>query len=358
LLTFDVISCFILVMSEARKELLGDLLKTTSRSFYLTLRVLPARVRPQIGLAYLLARTTDTIADTELVPIEQRLDALERLRERILGSSTTPLNFGELAQHQGLPAERLLLEKVEDSLALLQTLSSADLQLVRTVLNTITGGQELDLRRFAGASAEKIVALETAAELDDYTYRVAGCVGEFWTKMCRTHLFQKARLDDAQLLVDGIHFGKGLQLVNVLRDLPMDLKKGRCYLPSDKLEKAGLIPEFLLSPANEVKFRPLFHEYLDRAESHLAAGWAYTNTLPFGQVRVRLACAWPILIGLKTIERLRAGNVLDLHQGVKISRAEVRGILLRSTLAYPLPEVWRKLFFTTGKAVASEGKSA
>ena len=345
-------------MSEARKELLGDLLKTTSRSFYLTLRVLPARVRPQIGLAYLLARTTDTIADTELVPIEQRLDALERLRERILGSSTTPLNFGELAQHQGLPAERLLLEKVEDSLALLQTLSSADLQLVRTVLNTITGGQELDLRRFAGASAEKIVALQTDAELDDYTWRVAGCVGEFWTKMCRTHLFPKARLNDAQLLVDGIHFGKGLQLVNVLRDLPVDLKKGRCYLPSDKLEKAGLIPEFLLSPANEVKFRPLFHDYLDRAESHLAAGWAYTNTLPFGQVRVRLACAWPILIGLKTIERLRAGNVLDLHQGVKISRAEVRGILLRSTLAYPLPEVWRKLFFTTGKAVASEGKLA
>jgi farnesyl-diphosphate farnesyltransferase len=336
----------------------NDLLKATSRSFYLTLRVLPGAIRPQIGLAYLLARTTDTIADTELVLIEQRLDALKRLRERILGSSTALLNFGELAQHQGSSAERLLLEKVEDSVALLQTLSSADLQLVRTVLNTITGGQELDLRRFAGASAEKIVALETAAQLDDYTWCVAGCVGEFWTKMCRTHLFPKARLDDAQLLVDGIHFGKGLQLVNVLRDLPADLKKGRCYLPSDKLEKAGLIPEFLLSPANEVKFRPLFHEYLDRAESHLAAGWAYTNTLPFGQVRVRLACAWPILIGLKTIERLRAGNVLDLHQGVKISRAEVRGILLRSTLAYPLPEVWRKLFFTTGKAVASEGKSA
>ena len=345
-------------MSEARKELLGDLLKATSRSFYLTLRVLPAVVRPQIGLAYLLARTTDTIADTELVPLEQRLDALKRLRERIQGSSTGPLNFGELAQHQGLPAERLLLEKAGDSLALLQTLSPDDLQLVRTLLNTITGGQELDLRRFADASAEKIVALETAAELDDYTYRVAGCVGEFWTKMCRAHLFPKARLDDAQLLTNGIRFGKGLQLVNILRDLPADLKKGRCYLPSDKLEKAGLIPEFLLSPANEVKFRPLFHEYLDRAEAHLAAGWAYTNTLPFGQVRVRLACAWPILIGMKTIERLRAGNVLDLQQGVKISRAEVRGILLRSTLAYPLPEVWRKLFFTTGKAVASEGKLA
>jgi len=113
-------------MPNAPKELLGDLLKATSRSFYLTLRVLPAAVRPQIGLTYLLARTTDTIADTELVPLEQRLDALKRLRERIQGPSTAPLNFGELAKHQGSAAEGILLEKVEDSLTLLQTLSPAD----------------------------------------------------------------------------------------------------------------------------------------------------------------------------------------------------------------------------------------
>jgi farnesyl-diphosphate farnesyltransferase len=335
---------------------LTDLLKATSRSFYLTLRVLPARVRPQIGLAYLLARTTDTIADTELVPLEQRLDALKRLRDRILSSSTVPLNFGELAQHQGLAAERLLLEKAGDSLALLQTLSPADLQLVRTVLNTITGGQELDLRRFAGASAEKIIVLETAAELDDYTWRVAGCVGEFWTKMCRTHLFPKARLDDAQLLANGIRFGKGLQLVNILRDLPVDLRKGRCYLPTEKLDEAGLRPAVLLSPANETKFLPLYHRYLDAAESHLAAAWAYTNALPRGCIRVRLACAWPVLIGLKTIERLRAANVFELQQDIKIARGEVRGILLRSVLTYPIPGAWQKLFSTTGKAVASGGK--
>ena len=333
-----------------------DLLKATSRSFYLTLRVLPAAVRPQIGLAYLLARTTDTIADTELVPVEQRLDALKRLRERILTASTVPLNFGELAQHQGLPAERLLLEKAGDSLALLQTLSPEDLQLVRTLLNIIMGGQELDLRRFAGASAEKIVALETAAELDDYTYRVAGCVGEFWTKMCRAHLFPEARLDDAQLLANGIRFGKGLQLVNILRDLPADLRKGRCYLPVEKLEPAGLLPAVLMSPANEAKFLPLYHRYLDAAESHLAAGWVYTNSLPRGCMRVRLACAWPILIGLKTIERLRAANVVELQQDIKISRSEVRGILLRSVLAYPIPGAWKKMVAATGKAVASGRK--
>src|ERR1039458_9833921 len=103
-------------MSDARKELLAHLLKASSRSFYLTLRVLPGAIRPQIGLAYLLARTTDTIADTGIVPLAQRLDALQKLRERILGQNAAPLNFGELARHQALPAEQMLLEKVEDSL--------------------------------------------------------------------------------------------------------------------------------------------------------------------------------------------------------------------------------------------------
>jgi farnesyl-diphosphate farnesyltransferase len=339
-------------------DALNQLLKATSRSFYLTLRVLPAVVRPQIGLAYLLARTTDTIADTEIVPLAQRLDALQKLRERILGQSSAPLNFGELAQGQILPAEKLLLEKTEDSLALLQTLSPADLKLVREVLATITSGQELDLRRFEKASSENIIALETEAELDDYTWRVAGCVGEFWTRICRAHLFPHARLDEKQFIMDGIRFGKGLQLVNILRDLPADLKKGRCYLPMEQLEPAKLFPEILMSPANEVKFLKLYRGYLDQAESHLRAGWRYTNTLPFGQFRVRLACAWPILIGMRTIGKLRAAGVIELRRRVKVSRGEVRGILLCSTLACPLPFVWRRLFPADAKAVASGGELA
>src|SRR5882757_9541665 len=133
-------------MSPPSADSLNDLLRATSRSFYLTVRVLPARVRPQIGLAYLLARTTDTIADTELVPLAQRLDALQKLRERILGQNSAPLNFGEFVNHQGSPAEKSLLEKIEDSLALLQTLSPEDLKLVREVLTTITSGQEMDVQ--------------------------------------------------------------------------------------------------------------------------------------------------------------------------------------------------------------------
>jgi len=350
-------------MSRALSPELTGLLEQTSRTFYKTLKVLPASVRPQIGLAYLLARTTDTIADTEIVTVAQRLAALQKLRERILGTSQVTLNFGELARQQGLPAERGLLEKVEESLAVLAALPPGDLKLVRQVLDTITSGQELDLRRFDGLgeianeptlanitahedprpTAKNIVALQNDGELDDYTYRVAGCVGEFWTMICRAHLFPKANLDEARLLADGIRFGKGLQLVNILRDLPVDLRKGRCYLPADKLAAIGLQPADLLQAANENKFRPLYDRYLDLAEAHLAAGWAYTNTVPRRQVRVRLGCAWPILIGRETIKRLRAASVLDPNSRIKISRSKVRHILLNTLLRYPWPAAWRRL---------------
>ena len=69
-------------------------------------------------------------------------------------------------------------------------------------------------------------------------------------------------------------------------------------------------------------------------------------------MRVRLACAWPILIGWETLKRLRAGNALDAARRIKVSRGQVRQIMLRSVLLYPLPGAWEKMV-PAGKAVAS-----
>jgi farnesyl-diphosphate farnesyltransferase len=244
-----------------------------------------------------------------------------------------------------------LLEKVEESLALLQTQSTADLQHIREVLDVITGGQELDLKRFGAVAAgdkpkleyQRIIALQADAELDDYTYRVAGCVGRFWTRICLARQFPSGRIVNPSFEDLGVRFGKGLQLVNILRDIPADLAKGRCYLPAEKLAAIELAPADLLTPENEPKFRPLYNDYLNLAESHLAAGWQYTNLIPFGQMRLRLACAWPILIGLKTIGRLRSGNVLDAKNRIKISRREVWQIIRRTVIYYPFADAWRRL---------------
>ena len=331
-------------MGDSSAGLLTDLLSQVSRSFYLTMRALPAGIRPQVSLAYLLARTTDTVADTNVVAPGDRLRALRALRERILGKSSSPLDLVELARHQSAPAEWSLLQRVEESLALLEQFPAEDQQRIRDVLLVITGGQELDLTRFAGASRDRIVALDTDEDLDDYTYRVAGCVGEFWTSMCRAHLLPDAPLDDGWLMSSGVRFGKGLQLVNILRDLPRDVRQGRCYVPGDRLWAMGLTPFDLLEPANGKKLRPVYDHYLAQAEEHLRAGWDYTNALPRSQARVRLACAWPLLIGIQTVEKLRVGNVLAPELQIKVSRAEVRRIVVRTILFYPWSRAWKRLF--------------
>jgi farnesyl-diphosphate farnesyltransferase len=311
-----------------------DLLKQVSRSFYLTLRVLPRPINLPLSVAYLLARATDTVADTSLVEVSKRREALTLLRTAIRqaceGSPPLVPDFGKLAEDQGSPAERALLANIARPLTVLRDFSPVDRICIHDALHTITQGQEKDLVRFGAASADSIVALETDLDLDEYTYCVAGSVGEFWTRMCREHLFPAAFYDDSALLSCGVRFGKGLQLVNILRDLPNDLRQGRCYIPLSRLREHGLEPRDLLDGRTMGRFRSLYDGYLNQAEGHLRSGWQYTTMLPRSQVRVRLACAWPVLIGLKTLERLREGNVLDDAKRIKLSRSDVRGLMLRS----------------------------
>jgi farnesyl-diphosphate farnesyltransferase len=329
------------------------LLKEVSRSFYLTLHVLPNSIREPISIAYLLARASDTIADTELLDVSRRHAALLQLRKCIQeacnGRAVASPDFGDLAEAQetttgeGTHGERKLLERLGDLLRVAQRLNTADRSRTGKLLDTITRGQEEDLLRFA-AAPDVNAAFKTDEDLDAYTYAVAGCVGEFWTEMCRAHLFPGAPLDDSALRTNGIRFGKGLQLVNILRDLPKDLRRGRCYIPNDRLSAHGLVPEDLLDPSSMDRFRPVYGSYLQMAEDHLSAGWHYTAALPCRCMRIRLACAWPLLIGIRTLAQLRPANVLDDKCRIKVSRAEIRRLILKSIILYPFPRFWNRLF--------------
>jgi farnesyl-diphosphate farnesyltransferase len=329
-------------MPQQRADLLTSLLKDVSRSFYLTLGVLPPKVRRQIGLAYLLARTSDTVADTELLEPGIRLHALHQYAAAIQASAAGPPDFERFLTRQEVSAERVLLERAAEALTCLETFNTRDQEMIREVLHVIISGQILDLERFATRRDGEVRALKTAAELDDYTYRVAGCVGSFWTKICFSHLWPEG--DSSALLTKGVAFGKGLQLVNILRDLPKDLSQGRCYLPSEELAATGLEPKDLLSPASESRLRKLYERYLDLAERYLAEGWEYTVGLPGNSARVKLACAWPVLIGTRTLQKLRIGPILDPAQRTKVTRVELRGIIFRSIAYYPFPRLWQRQF--------------
>src|SRR4051812_10045577 len=177
------------VNSMERNSLRGPLLRSVSRSFYLSLRFLPKALRDPLSLAYLLARATDTIADTTEAPVTLRSEALRTLAAAIQGTARKDKS-AELRESfvvlQTRKAERALIETLPALLDWLADFPADDRDEVRRVLAKINRGQSLDLERFGPGN--EIRSLKNAAELDEYTYLVAGCVGEFWTRLCFAHV--------------------------------------------------------------------------------------------------------------------------------------------------------------------------
>jgi len=325
--------------------ILRTLLKSVSRSFYLTLAVVSSDVRAQVGVAYLLARAADTIADTGLIERPLRLRHLTRLQAWIMDPA---LHRGVLKEIQAaLPhahsaaladrSEIALLSRLDECGALLESFTPEDQSVIRWVLGILTQGMQKDITDFPGGSIQPreggaLVALKTMADLERYTYDAAGCVGEFWTRLMCTHRAALRDWDVEQMAQTGVRFGKGLQYTNVLRDIPVDLRRGRCYIPLELLGAAGLTPSDLLDPAALPTFKPALNRLLRLALEHLDQGWLYTMAIPRSELRLRLACAWPILFALKTLQRVSESEcLLDPAVTVKMTRGDIYRIMALTT---------------------------
>jgi farnesyl-diphosphate farnesyltransferase len=210
----------------------------------------------------------------------------------------------------------------------LQAIDENDRAEIRRVLAEIIRGQSLDLQRFGGEH-EKVRALQTGSELEEYTYLVAGCVGDFWTRICLLHLENFTTISAEELLKMGTDFGKGLQLVNILRDLPEDLRNGRCYLPAEELAEVGVSPQELAVRAEAV--RPVVNRWLARADELLDGGRLYVRAIR--PSRVRIACFLPWYIGRETVELLRATPPLETLTRIKVPRRTIRTALFLGMVA-------------------------
>jgi farnesyl-diphosphate farnesyltransferase len=69
------------------------------------------------------------------------------------------------------------------------------------------------------------------------------------------------------------------------------------------------------------------------ARSHLDQEWLYTMAIPRRELRLRLACMWPILFAGETL-RLVSGSaaLLDPSVNVKMSKRRVYGIMALTTM--------------------------
>jgi farnesyl-diphosphate farnesyltransferase len=316
---------------------LHDILKQVSRSFYLTLAVVPADVRDQIGLSYLFARAADTIADTDVIERAQRLQFLKQFRAQFAGEQVNREAIRgihtALAPHQADSAERVLLQRLDDCFQLYLAFSPEDRLRIRRLMGTLPNGMEMDLSRFPGDTARDLTALQTIEDLDRYTYYVAGCVGEFWTDMMCGHRPALAGWNVKDMSAIGVRFGKGLQMTNILKDLAKDLQRGRCYVPATMLKEAGLAPKDLLQPAAIERFRPVLRRLLTIARDHLDQGWLYAMAIPRMEIRLRLSCMWPILFAGETLRLIaRSEDLLNPSVTLKISRGTVYRIMALTAL--------------------------
>lgn len=280
------------------------MVERTARSFYLTLRLLPRAVREDASLGYLIARATDTIADTSLCPVLQRVAILRAAASSLGRESIVGYVAADLSTAQRDPAERELLAALP---SLWRRASEqperAKLRLVR-LLSSILDGQIFDLERFGPGAAPL-----TDEELERYTFLVAGSVGEFWTDLCAEELPRFSTKPVDEMRDKGRRYGQALQLVNILRDRRSDAAIGRVYVREQDVPR----------------WRRKAHEWL-------ADSVPYCDSLQSG--RLRYATLLPALLGWRTLslEASRpAGNITP----AKVPRSEVRRWMWRA-----LPVWW------------------
>lgn len=269
----------------------GDLgsgvLRDVSRSFYLSMRFLPPGFREPISVGYLLARLSDTIADAGGSSVSVRKALLADFRKSFEISG-----LDQLMDVSG--GEQVLLGRAEDCLVALAGLPEWQQAAVKKVVEIITTGQSWDLTRF---EAEGVVRLNDRDELRQYTYQVAGCVGEFWTEI-GFGLSDFAEESFEQMRDWGRAYGQSLQLVNILRDRDEDLAIGREYI-SDK------DTSYWISEA---------YRGFDLAERYCRA---------LHGRRVRFATWLPLLIGRETLELIEKAPEVR----AKVSRSRVRRLM-------------------------------
>ena len=313
------------------RQLRGPILRSVSRSFYLSVRILPKRLRDPVALGYLLARASDTIADTTDLPAESRVEKLRALARAIqgeaLGDAIVHLSesFAPLQKNE---SERMLIESLQTCLDWLDQSEVDDREDIRAVLENINRGQVRDLELFR--DQKKLVALEKSADLDKYTYLVAGCAGEFWTRLCFRRLKKFATRSENEMLELGKRYGMGLQLINILRDAGSDLRAGRCYFPNEELATARMDASQILREPE--RFQPIYRKWRENAERGIEAGMQYARAIR--NRRVRAATALPALIGARTLALLRDAGATALHRKIKVPRREVRTAVTSLALTF------------------------
>ena len=305
-------------------------LPRVSRTFAINIRLLNGGLGEAVRVGYLLCRAADTLEDAWTgsdVEIGARFD----LFEAALGGdapAAEALARGAARVSPGSP-ELDLLAHLPRVLDVARSLPAPDREALAECVRTMSAGMRRYATRAAGRPAGAPY-LDTEAELHDYCWVVAGCVGVMLTRLFGARAPAADPAVEARRLALAPVVGEALQLTNILLDWPADMRRGRCHVPASWLEEWGLKPRDLVTsgragvPDLAVRLEALARAALARVPDYL-------DLIPAGQVRYRLFCLWPALWAQGSLDHARRDPEFPWGpRRPRLPRATLWGSALRS----------------------------
>jgi farnesyl-diphosphate farnesyltransferase len=276
-----------------QKAILGSV----SRTFALTIPLLPPAIEVVVGNTYLLCRIVDTIEDAaELSPTEKQ-DLSKLFLEAVLGAIPVEAFVSpclEALKGYSNLDELDLIAHTPTVLRILHTFPDADKTAISRCVSIMSDG----MSHFHGRQTQE--GLKDLAEFEQYCYVVAGVVGELLTTIFSNYSseFAKQIKGHEQLAID---FGQALQMTNILKDSPEDRARGVSWKPAAMTQTA------LLKIAYE----------------KLQDSMRYILLIPGNEEGMRRFCFLAFGLAVMTLEKIATKREFSNKSEVKLSRYAV-----------------------------------
>ena len=315
-------------------------LPQVSRTFALSIRLLPGELGAAVGCAYLICRIADSVEDEPVMPAANKASLLDALMNCFDGPAEVEMFVARTEQLTGDAAHVRLVHNCAHVFTVYRSLRErARVHVRHWVCEMIAG-----MRKFVLIYPHGI-RIQTLDEYREYCYYVAGTVGYLLTDLWHEYSWAvgSARYEILRQRCRG--FAEALQTVNILKDVVRDADvENSIYVPQEVLRGSGSSQEMILDPQRSAETRAALGTLTRLAWHDLDDATAYLLAIPRRAAAVRIFCALPLLFAHATLRELTAHpDALASKRVVKISRAEVKSLTVLSVLGIMSNSAMRKL---------------
>lgn len=318
----------------------AQILPGVSRTFALTIPVLPPRLAEVMTNAYLLCRIADTIEDDVGLVNEQKSAFHSRFVSVVEGAEPAEpfaLDLAPLLSSRSLPAEHDLVRNAAAVIRVTHSFSEAErAALTRCVRIMCSGMPEFQRNK-------SLRGLADLDELASYCYYVAGVVGEMCTELFCLHCPDLVKHRDAMLRL-AVSFGQGLQMTNILKDIWDDRQAGACWLPRSVFAGGTYDLEQLEHWHTRPVFRDGLAELVGVGHAHLRNALEYTCMIPKREAGIRKFCLWAIGLAVLTLRKIHNNPTFRSGNDVKVSRRTVKATIFATNLTLLSNRALRLIF--------------